>query len=667
VKGFGPAAVAAALSILAGVASAQTAPQLPSLHPPPPAVTALQATYDAAQAAYDRHDWDAAIAGFTKVLTAFGADDRSAAIIRLRLAEALLQEERFDEAQAQANRGLAVLRAATRGPDDDLANGYETLGDILRLNLAYDDAIAAYEQAKTFAAGDDKDTVIDLANIGIIQSAMVTHPDLAASTGDAMIADPRFATDGKELQAQILSLRARAELNRGDPAGAKTFVDQAVKDSGRLDSPTPSLGDDEVRGDAALVYAQLKQYKDVRRFLASSGAGRSHDQFWLASPNMDLPVCGPDIAPGDTAVVEFSIGDDGRAGGATPVYASRPGPLGVEFARAVRTWRWTPQAIAGVNPFWRSAVRVQMRCETSPPALALSAPFEQVTSEWLHSKGVTIDFSGGVITRPAVADSPAQGDAAGIATLFWQLNGEWHPTEQRDEASKLDAALVQAGAPIEARALAAMFASNTHAATVQSVAEARARALAAALPVFDQAAGAQRSAAWLRVELAVALETRGDLLDAEAPLKVVVALPPAALAADDPIRTVAVLHLSLLDEKLGQPGAALELQRLSGLTQQGCNLLDVQPVPTSMTTNSREFPSEAQAWGFEGWVKTGYDITADGKVSNARALVSYPPFVFGDAATKVAATFRYLVPAVGGAPLSCSGKSAIVGFTLPNR
>ena len=665
-KGFGPAAFAAAVGVLPVAATAQTAAQ-PSLQPPPPAVTALQATYDGALAAYDKQDWDAAITGFSKVLAALGTDDRSTAIIRIRLADALLAEERFHDAWAQAGRGIATLRTAATGPDDDLANGYETLGDILRLTLEYDDAISAYGQAKTFAAGDDKDTVVDLANIDIIQSAMVTHPDLAASTGDAMIADPRFATDAPAFQAQILSLRARAELNRGDPAGARSYVDQALKDSGRLDSPTFNLGLEEVRSDAALVYAQLKNYGEVRRLLAASGAGRLPQQGWFVSAKMDSPVCGPDIGPDDTVVVEFSIGDDGRTGAATPVYASRPGPMGVEFARAVRTWHWTPQAVAGAGAFWRSAVRVQMRCETSPPALALSAPFEQATSDWLRGRGMVADFSGHTPTRPSVAGDRADGPAAGIATLFWQLGGERDPVRQRDEAAKLDALLVQAGAPIEARALAAMYASSPTVATNASVAEARARSLAAALQTFDQAAGGQRSAAWLRVEMAVALETTGDFSAAIAPLQAVVALPPTALAANDPIRTVAVLHLSLVEQKLGQPAAAVELQRLSGLTEQGCNLLDVRPVPTAMATNGNEFPPAAQQWGFEGWVKTGYDITADGKVSNARALVSYPPFVFDDAATKVASTFRYLLPTVGGSPLSCSGESAAIAFVLPNR
>ncbi len=40
------------------------------------------------------------------------------------------------------------------------------------------------------------------------------------------------------------------------------------------------------------------------------------------------------------------------------------------------------------------------------------------------------------------------------------------------------------------------------------------------------------------------------------------------------------------------------------------------------------FPQEAMQWGFEGWTQTQFDVSAEGRVVNERAILSYPPFVF---------------------------------------
>jgi tetratricopeptide (TPR) repeat protein len=159
---------------------------------PPNAPTSdLQSAYDAAQAAYDSDNWSVAAEGFRAVLKGMGRDDRSAEIIRVRLADALLQQHQFTDAQTEAQRAVSeFLREGASGPDVEVAAAYQTLGDVLRMNFAYDDAIGAYQQAVRFAAGDDRDAAIQLAQVGIIQAAMVTHPDLAARTADGMIASP---------------------------------------------------------------------------------------------------------------------------------------------------------------------------------------------------------------------------------------------------------------------------------------------------------------------------------------------------------------------------------------------------------------------------------------------------------------------------------------------
>jgi len=623
------------------------------------APTSLQATYNAAQAALDKGDWSSAATGFAQVLAGASKEDRSTAIIRIRLADALMNLQRFDEAQAQAERGVTEMRAQATGPDAELAAGYEALGDIKRLNFDYDGAIAAYQHVETFAAPDDKG-IVDLANVGIIQAAMVTHPDLAVSTAAGMIDDPAFGARSADLRSQIYALRARAALNLGDAKAARKFIDEAINLSGSLAASTISLSQEEVRSDAALVYAKLKDLDETHRFLAYSGAGNQPGQDWFGSAQIESPVCGPEINADDTAVVEFSIADDGKTAGAAPVYASRPGPMGVEFARAVREWHWSPQAVAASPPFWRAAIRIQMRCASRPPPLALSRPFVEATNDWLRGNGVSEEVVG---SPPRAANAaPRSPVATAIAVLFRKVARDHDDKALAADAAELDALLVQTGAPIEARAFAAEMAARGAGYTMHGWTTERVRRLDAALPKFDQAPGGRRAAAWLRVEMATSLEADGQFAAAKAPLATVVDLPASQLGPNDPIRSVAVLHLALVETKLGDPAAAKALQRESGLTQAGCNLLDIRPIPVSEQVDDSKFPEEANRWGFDGWVRVGYDIGANGGVQDARALMSYPPFIFDDAASNIISRFRYLPPNLGGEPLSCSGETKLVKF-----
>ncbi len=625
-----------------------------------------QAIYNQAQAAFDAGDWDKAITGFDDVLAKAPRNGRPEAIIRSRLAEALLNTGRIDEAQTQATRAVEALRGASSGPDADLASAYLTLGDVLRANLSDDAAIQAYEQAQVSAAGEAASDASLQAAIGVIQSAMVTHPDLAVSTADGLISSKSFAAYPRDLQAQILSLRARAELNHGDARGAQVFIDRAVKLSGPVAAGKVTMAQVIVRSDAALIYARLNDDATTREFLAYSGSGRLPTKYWLSGADIEAPVCGPEMAPEDTAVVEFAIGADGRTLSAAPVYSSRPGQTGVEFARAVREWRWRPEAVAKLDAFWRSAMRFQLRCATRPPPLGLNDPFYDATRKWLLSKGVSDNLRDLAPEAGDIASAPAEEpeSLSNIPILFRRLPLD-DASRLAADAAKLNALLIQAGAPVEARAVVASLSARTASMSLRGDAAGRARILADLIPTFDALAGGEHSAAWLRVELAVALETSGDFAQASKPLETVVALPPEVLASDDPIRSVAILHLSLLDRRAGNPAGALARLNGAGLTEQKCDLLDVRPVPTNRSVSADEFPAEAQKWGFEGFVRAGFDIAADGSVKQVRALISYPPFVFGDATEKVLARFRYLPPTLGDTSLGCTGQTLTVNYVLP--
>jgi tetratricopeptide (TPR) repeat protein len=652
-------AAAAAFLVLGGIATAD-----PAASPTP---RSRQDIFNEGQAAYDANDWNKAITDFSAVLADVQGERRSDAVIRVRLAQALLDVGRIDEAQSEATRAAATLQQAAHGPDADLADAYLTLADTQRGGLDYASAANTFKLAMAASTGPDATEQALEARIGLIQTTVVTEPDSAAAALDALLADPAALKGQSKLwEAQLYSMRARAELNRGDPKKALGFVQQALNLSGGLEGSKVNLAQVAIRGDAALIYSVLRQPENTRKYMAYTGAGELPDETWLEGAKADPPVCGPDIAPEDSGVVEFGIATDGRTVGVAPVWSSRPGETGLAFARAVREWRWRPEAVAKLGVFWRQSVRVEVRCATRPPALALDEPFDAVTRDWLAAHGDSEDLADLGPKTLVATTAPPPADLARITAMFRQVNAETRSARAAAEAAQLDALLVQAGAPVEARALAAhMGAHGEIGDGPSSWASSRAATLSAALPRIEQAPGGRRSAAWLRVELAVALETVGNFTRAREALDAAVALPPDVLAADDPIRSVAILHLSLIDKREGKPLAARSRLVAAGLTTEKCDLLDVRPVVATQYTSSANFPDEAYQWGFEGWVKAGFDIGADGAVKGARALISYPPFVFDDATTKTVTTFRYLPPTLGDTALGCTGQTISVRYSAP--
>jgi outer membrane biosynthesis protein TonB len=91
-------------------------------------------------------------------------------------------------------------------------------------------------------------------------------------------------------------------------------------------------------------------------------------------------------------------------------------------------------------------------------------------------------------------------------------------------------------------------------------------------------------------------------------------------------------------------------------------LFDVRPVATNRSVSTADFPNEALRWGFDGFVREAFDIDAAGRVQNARTILAYPPFVFGTAAEKTVAHFRYLAPVVDGGAAGCEGHALNLNY-----
>jgi len=336
------------------------------------------------------------------------ADDAAGALAELQALEAFLRSQpkpsptnlaitRAQQAEAfiklgKAAEAKAAAQAALVG--DWLAKpALAAVRDNVRLNLAglmegeLNHAAAAAEYLR-LAQSSDQPMTRTVALMGAARSSMFTEP--AAALGyidEAMkLAEGNEAIGKKEL-ANVLGVKGRILLNAGRDAEARKLLTRAVSLRGGLGQRVYQA-DISLRADAAIAMLRLGDDEDARRYLAYTGAGRTEVQ--LEPPvEMPLPACGEEgLAPEDSAVIEFTILSDGRVVAPRPVYASKTGEAAYVFARAVERWSWDPDNAAKVQPFFRLATRVELRCSNAAQRPPLTAEFFAAAEGWFAAQGV---------------------------------------------------------------------------------------------------------------------------------------------------------------------------------------------------------------------------------------------------------------------------------------
>ena len=138
----------------------------------------------------------------------------------------------------------------------------------------------------------------------------------------------------------------------------------------------------------------------------------------------------------------------------------------------------------------------------------------------------------------------------------------------------------------------------------------------------------------------------------------------AALAANDPFKVGALVRLASFDAAHGQVEQARAAFEKTGLSADQCALLDARPHLLASNSGSRDFPMEAMQWGFEGWTKLQFDVTADGHTKDVRAIVSYPPFVFTKAGAWVLDGARFSKSYRPDGGIGCGGDTQKVSFRM---
>jgi hypothetical protein len=135
----------------------------------------------------------------------------------------------------------------------------------------------------------------------------------------------------------------------------------------------------------------------------------------------------------------------------------------------------------------------------------------------------------------------------------------------------------------------------------------------------------------------------------------------------DPLRVGALLRLSAVQVQHGDVAAARATYLRTGLSAQQCALVDVQPAVRRTGVGSNDYPVDAARWGIGGWTRVEFDVLPDGRTVNRRAIMSYPPFVFGDPTVKAMESARFTQSYRPEGEIGCSAASLRFRYAMPGH
>ncbi|MEG8024999.1 hypothetical protein QP162_12245 [Sphingomonas aurantiaca] len=220
--------------------------------------------------------------------------------------------------------------------------------------------------------------------------------------------------------------------------------------------------------------------------------------------------------------------------------------------------------------------------------------------------------------RAALATAEAKTGPNSIATLpslYQLINNAVVGREETNALARRALAIAEAqGAPAIARLPLEISVRETASADIwKNGAYARAVTPLLSMPVYANDPKSRATILLLIAESTRSRSRRAVLLQQ--------VVDVTGLAANDPMRVGALIRLASLQQQAGDTAMARTTFDQSGLSASQCAILDAPP---RLVSAGGVFPNEAMAWGFEGLTKTQFDVGADGKVINQRAVLSYP-------------------------------------------
>ncbi|TGX52662.1 hypothetical protein E5A73_13515 [Sphingomonas gei] len=650
------AAVILAL-LLAGQAAQQT----------PPAKPTIQQSFDEATKAAVEGRCEEAIRIFESIETApkIARNAMVRAAIDVRKGGCLIELGRLDEGEAAVRRGLPAL--AGKGEDfaEEVRQSHLALGRLGAQRFDYVTAVAEYKQALDGATGKGR-----LRPLLALSQVLAFDQDgqalrYATEARTLALAD---ATVNKRELATVQTQYARVLLNQGRQKEAYAELKDSLRKQGGLDFRV-NLDDITTRSDLAIAASLNKDHDAARKYLAYTGAGRFKDTPFDRATSMEPPLCGSatGLKPEDFAIVEFSLAEDGHVRGAMPIYVTGGRDAALAFARAVAGWSWQPEAVKAVPPLFRYATRVEIRCTVAGERPPLTAPLAEAYAEWMESLGKPEPgwtdqpaAKAAPLQRAALAQARAAGDRPGeLAALFALGNNSVIGEPERRGLLGEGVALADAlKAPPPARiyvAIPQVWAKSDDGR--------EAREMLRALLARPEVAGDPLAAATLRLLIAAPSFRTPAPSDSETLLAAVIAEPE--LPAQHPLKVAALLQQANRFASKGDVEGAQRLFEQTGLTTEQCAFLGLQPAMRRPGTSSEDYPTDAYQMGFEGWVRTEFDVATDGSTIRPRVLTAYPPFVFDEAGAKISKGFRYTASYRPKGSVACTGRQEAIKFLLP--
>lgn len=644
----------------------------------------LQEQFNTASAAWEKDDCATALPIFATLAADphFKPGSLSGSVVGLRRGLCLIHTGHGDEGEAMVAAALPGVRAGGKGFDVDVAMAEYRLGSLAMDRWDHDTALTHLRAS--LALEHDAGRLQALARIAQLTAFDGGREGLDATDEALRLLQPAGATPNRAVLAQWHTLHARILLNQGNVKAGRAELKSALTLSGGAEKDKVSLPEALLRADVAEAAMLDHDRDEAYKFMALSGAGRIEKSPFARATVMEPPSCGPDtgLTNEDSAVVEFSIGDDGLVSGAQPIYSAGNYAKASAFARAVSTWAWTPQDAANIPAFFRAASRIELRCTNvdgngSGGASPL-APLRHRFNEW--AQGVLVSY---LPAESLVDDKP----------LTWPMLVTAAQTAQdrKDEAAEL--ALRTLLASIDLRPAVTARASIERARALTQGSGQPLAARNAALVLLTDATPEQREhhrydGAMSPALLALASDptVAGDALAQDTALLLAVrqwsrasaSSPQAAealqrvagdarLGDHHPLRQFAQLRLANDAARKGDLAQAQSLFQATGLSTEQCALIGPKPAMTSDGAGATAFPTDALRWGFEGWVRTEFDIQADGHTAGVRAVVSYPPFIFANAAQRILNAARYQSSYRPNGGAACSANNEMVKFTIPGN
>ena len=591
------------------------------------------------------------------------------AVIAIRKGICLARLGRAEMAEAALRSGLAVLEPQVEKFRGDVYQAYMMLGRSALLRFDYATAEQEASRALQLVSGRDRvDALLLLTQITMFDggSKALGHADEAIVLLEA--ATP-VEKDAKDSMAIARTARGRVLLNQRRYAEGYAELRKALDLQGGLGLKV-TLSDIVTRSDLAIAAILAGDTGNAKKYLAYSGAGRTKNSPFASGTGMTTPLCAGDagLRPDDRTIAEFNLNDDGTVSSAVPIYSTGDRQVALQFARAVSEWVWRKDDAVAIPQFFRYAIRVELRCSTVGERPGVMSLLGSRFETWRQARGVSATsreelLRGAVSAETELARARAAGDIARQIVLLSILGRDLNAPAADRRARLAEAAQLAATAatPVPVRTYLALLALQVTDYSVKAIRTQKPamRALLADPIVAADAA----SAATLRVMIA----TPGyrDPAPADADQLLAAVATDARLPADDPLKVNALLQQASRAGAAGNLDAARAAFAKTGLDEEQCALIGVTPQLTRSGASSSDFPSEAMAWGFEGWVRTEFDILADGRTANQRAIIAYPPFVFVDAATGIAKDARFAASYRPSGGTACSGDQRGIAFRLP--